>query len=32
MKVIAFLTQHAVVDRIICHLELKFAAGNIMIS
>jgi hypothetical protein len=26
MKVIAFLTEYAVVDRIICHLELTFAA------
>ena len=26
MKVVAFLTEHAVVDRIIDHLKLPFAA------
>ena len=26
MKVVAFLTEPAVVDRIICHLELTFVA------
>jgi len=26
MKVVAFITEHAVVDRIIRHLELTFAA------
>ena len=28
MKVVVFLTEHAVVDRIIRHLELTFAADK----
>lgn len=26
MRVVAFLTEYAVVDRVICHLELTFVA------
>jgi hypothetical protein len=28
MRVVAFLTEHAVVDRIINHLKLTFVAGE----
>jgi hypothetical protein len=28
MKVLAFITEHAVVDRIIDHLKLRFVAGK----